>query len=173
MRKRAPKPVGPRGSAARRRTASPRVGPQRPQAPADVRGGGACGHGAKSEAVRGRAILALLSERTYAAAAVRCGVNEKTLRRWVVEDESFKRELAQARSAMFEEGMNRTQALAAQAIDTLATLMGRTAPPAVRLGAARTVVELGIQRHDADTILRRLNELEAHQRERGGSEGRR
>ena len=39
------------------------------------------GHGSKPEAVRETAILALLSEKTIAAAAKRCGVNERTLRR--------------------------------------------------------------------------------------------
>ena len=43
--------------------------------------------------------------------------------------------------------------------------MSRGSPPAVRLGAARTVVELGIHQHDADTILRKLDEIEAGQRE--------
>ena len=66
---------------------------------------------------------------------------------------------------MFEAGMRRAQALTAVAIDTLATLMSRGSPPAVRLGAARTVVELGIHQHDADTILRKLDEIEAGQRE--------
>ena len=134
-----------------------------PQTPAGARDAGP-GHGAKSEAIRERAIAALLSEKTLTGAARRCGVNEKTLRRWMSE-ESFSHELTEARRAMFEAGMRRVQALTAVAIDTLATLMGRGSPPAVRLGAARTVAELGIHQHDADTILRKLDEIEAGQRE--------
>ena len=56
-----------------------RPGSRSPQVSADVREKG--GHGAKSEAVRERAIVALLSERTVADAAAKAGVNEKTLRR--------------------------------------------------------------------------------------------
>ena len=108
--------------------------------------------------------MALLSEATLASAARRCGVNEKTLRRWTTEDDAFKRELGAARQAMFQTGMNRVQALAAVAIDTLAALMGRQMPPNVRLGAARTVAELGIHQNDAETIIRRLDEIEAQQR---------
>jgi hypothetical protein len=66
---------------------------------------------------------------------------------------------------MFQSAMNRLQPLAAQAVlDTLAALMEDTAPPTVRLGAARTVAELGIHRDDAETILRKLGEIEALQR---------
>jgi transposase-like protein len=60
--------------------------------------------------------LALLSEKTFAAAARRCDVNEKTLRRWMADDEAFKRNLAEARHAMFQAGMHRVQALTAEAV---------------------------------------------------------
>ena len=87
-----------------------------PQVPADARAAGnAFGHGAKSEAVRERALVALLSEKTLAVAARRCGVNEKTLRRWLADDEAFKQELAQMRRGLFETAMNRIHALAAVA----------------------------------------------------------
>lgn len=146
------------------------AGDARPQKSAEARADGdSPGHGAKSEAVRERAILALLSERTITGAARRCAVNEKTLRRWMAEDDEFKRELADARGAMFQAGMNRIQALTAEAIDTLAELMGRQMPPNVRLGAARTVAELGIHQHDADTILRKIDEIEGYQRQRAAS----
>ena len=45
-------------------------------------------------------------------------------------------------------------------------LMKRNMPPNVRLHAARIVAELGIHQHDADTILRRLDEIEGVQRRR-------
>ncbi len=73
----------------------------------------------------------------------------------MADDEAFKEELATARRAMFEAAMNRLQPLAAQAMETLAAPMEPTEPPSVRLGAARTVVELGIHRDDAETILRK------------------
>lgn len=118
------------------------------------------GHGTKSDATRERAILALLSEASIGAAANRCGVSERTLRRWMTDDEAFKSELAAARTAMFQAGMHRVQALTSEAIDTLVSLMGRTVPPTVRLGAARTVAELGIHQYDAETILKKLDDLE-------------
>ena len=135
-----------------------------PQEPADVRD--SAGHGAKSVAVRERAILALLSEKTISKAAEKSGVNEKTLRRWLADDDAFKADYAAARQAAFEAGMSRVQALAGKAIETLDELLGEKDHPNVRLGAARTVAELGIHQHDAETIMRKLDEIEEHQRRR-------
>jgi hypothetical protein len=142
-----------------------------PQESADGRDAAeAGGHGAKTAPVRERALVALLSENTIGAAAQRCHVSERTLRRWMAEDEAFKQELATARRTMFEAAMNRLQPLAAQAVDTLAALMKPSAPPSVRLGAARTVAEFGIHRDDAETILRKLGDIEALQRRPGTRE---
>lgn len=124
------------------------------------------GHGAKSEAVRERAILALLSEKTLGAAAEKAEVGERTLRRWLTEDAAFRVEFDNARHATFQAGMNRVQALTAKAVETLEDLLGAEKFPSVRLGAARTVVEIGMHQHDADTIIRRLDEIEAAQRRR-------
>ena len=140
-------------------------GIHRPQKSADART--TEGHGAKTSAVRERALLALLSEKTIAKAAKRSGVNEKTLRRWLSDDETFKADYATARHATFQAGMNRVQTLVVRAIDTLDDLLNAKKHPAVRLGAARTVVELGLHQHDSETILRRLEDIEAHQRQKG------
>ncbi len=85
------------------------------QKPADVR---SAGHGAKSEAVREQAILALLSERTNAKAAAKCGVNARTLHRWLTKDEAFKSAYAEARQATLQAGMSRVQALTARGLST-------------------------------------------------------
>ena len=139
-----------------------RRNPQKPgrRAPAITKG-----HGAKPAAVRERAILALLSERTIGAVARRCGVNESTLRRWLTEDEGFQADYTLARTAMYQAGMSRIQALTSRAVDTLEDLLDAKDYPSVRLGAARTVTEMGIHQHDAETILRKLGEIEAHQRQ--------
>ena len=97
------------------------------------------GHGAKTEAVRERAIVALLSEPTIEQAA---------------------------RHATFQAALSRIPALTVRAVDTFADLLGATKHPAVRLGAARTVAEIGMHQHDAETILRKLDDLEASQRRR-------
>src|SRR5216684_1676850 len=123
------------------------------------------GHGAKTEATRERAILALLCERSLRAAAARCGVGERTLRRWMAEDEAFRTELAAARCERCEGGMNRVQALNVRAVNTLEDLLETKRYPSVRFGAARTVLELGLHQHDAATIMRKLENLEEYQRQ--------
>ena len=112
--------------------------------------------------------MALLSERTVADAAAKAGVNEKTLRRWLSEDEAFQANYAAARQAAFEVSIHRVQALTAQAVDTLEELLDEKKHPNVRLGAARTVAEIGIHQHDAETILRKLDEIESDQRRHQG-----
>jgi hypothetical protein len=140
-----------------------------PQKPAETREKGATpkGHGAKPDAVRETAILALLTEKSIALAAERCGVNERTLRRWLAEDEAFKAEYDAARKATYQAGIARIQALAGRGVETLEELLDAKKFPAVRLGAARTLVELGIHQHDADSIMRKLEEIETAQRGRG------
>jgi hypothetical protein len=122
------------------------------------------GHGAASDAVRQCAILELLTGRTFGVAARAVGVHERTLRKWATEDEAFRAELKAAQQAMFEAGMNRIQGLTARAVDTFAELMGTDQPPTVRLGAARTVLEMGVHQYDAETIRKKLAEVEEFQR---------
>ena len=124
------------------------------------------GHGAKPAAVREQAILALLSEPTIVPAAARVGMGESTLRRWLTEDAAFQAEFETARHATFKDALHRIPALTARAVDTLADLLGDTTHPAVRLGAARTVAEIGMHQYDAETILKKLDDLEASQRRR-------
>ena len=130
---------------------------------ADGRTSGA-GHGAKTEAVRERAILALLSEPTIGHAATRCGIGERTLRRWLTADAAFQAEYEAARHATFQAALRRIPALTGRAVETLADLLGAATHPAVRLGAARTVAEIGMHQYDAETILKKLDDLEASQR---------
>lgn len=139
---------------------------ERPQKAAEGRSSAAEGHGRKSAAVREQAILALLSERTLERAAARSGVNERTLRRWLTEDAAFTAEYEAARRATFQAAVSRIASLTARAVEALEDLLGDTKHPAVRLGAARTVAEIGMHQHDADTIVRKLEEIEAAQERR-------
>ena len=126
------------------------------------------GHGAKSQAVRDRAILALLSEKSIPKAAAKCRIGERTLHRWLTSDAAFQAEYSAARLAAFEAGIHRVQALTARAVDTLEELLGEKKYPSVRLGAARTVAEIAIHQHYAETILKKLGEIEAGQRRQQG-----
>jgi hypothetical protein len=67
-------------------------------------------------------------------AAKRCGIAERTLRRWLSEDEAFKVEYAAARQAVFQAGICRVQMRAARAIEILEELLDAKDHPNVRLG---------------------------------------
>jgi hypothetical protein len=60
--------------------------------------------------------------------------------------------------------MDRVQVATATAVETLEDLLRAKQPSAVRLGAARTLIELGLHRHDSEAIMRKLQDLEAAQR---------
>lgn len=81
----------------------------------------------------------------------------------MTDDEAFKRDLAEARTAIYQAGMARVQALTSKAVETLEVLMAAKKHPAVRLGAARTVAELAMHQHDAEEIMRKLDEIEGLQ----------
>jgi transposase-like protein len=114
-----------------------------------------------STAIRERAIEALLSEATVSQAAVKCGVSERTLRRWMDTDREFRHGLAEAQRDAFEAATQRVQGLSVTAFDTLAELMGPGAPAHVRLEAARIVAELATRQAETDTLRQRPDQLVA------------
>jgi len=66
----------------------------------------------------------------------------------------------------FQAALHRVQTLMTRAVNVLDDLLAATRAPAVQLGAARTIVELGLHEHDAQAIRRKLNEIEQFQRSR-------
>lgn len=104
--------------------------------------------------------MCLLSQSSIGAAAKAAGIGERTLRRWLSDDPTFRADLGQAQRSAFEAGLNRVQALTSKAIETLEDLLDKGEQPSVRLGAARAVVDLAASRHDAQTLVARLEELE-------------
>jgi len=69
-----------------------------------------------------------------------------------------------ARRTTFMAGISRVHALTPKAVETLEDLLDARPFPRVRLGAARTIAEIAFHQHDAETILRKLDEIEAAQR---------
>jgi membrane protein required for beta-lactamase induction len=136
---------------------------ERPQTAAGGRERAEKGHGAKTAAARERAILALLSERTIGLAAAHVGVGERTLRRWLTEDAAFRAEYEAVRRTTFEAAMSRVATLTVAAVEALEDLVADTKHPTVRLGAARTVVEMAMHQHDGEAILHRLEAIERAQ----------
>ena len=102
-------------------------------------------------------VLALACGATVEAAARQCDLSERTVYTRL-KDPDFQRRVKQVRTDMVRRSAGLLSAASGEAVRTLLALMKDAAPPAVRLGAAKAVLELGMR-------IRELAELEAEVRE--------
>ena len=77
------------------------------------------GHGEKLSRKAEQAIAALLEHATIKAAAKACDVAERTLRRWLNQDESFRQRYRQAQRLVFDDAIFAMQAASVEAVATL------------------------------------------------------
>ena len=125
------------------------------------------GHGQKYTRRHEAALVALLSEPTMEAAAKKSGVSISTLSRWM-EIPEFQEKYRQARRDSVSTATCALQRHAAGAVATLAAIMGDIeAPPAVRVSAARAVLELAYRAVEVEDVLARLDALEQARAEEG------
>ena len=106
-----------------------------------------------------RAIAALISEPTIKGAAEVAGVGERTLHRWLLEDENFKDALAQAESALIDGASRQLLSGQTQALNVLSDIMQNSNDTNRRL-AAVAWLELSIKVRDWKSIEERLTKLE-------------
>lgn len=91
--------------------------------PAGKRGKpGIRGHGAKFSANAEEAVTALLTKRSFSAAASAAGITRQTLNRWV-EEPAFLARLRAAAHAIFAEGMRWAQQKESDAVNVILTLV--------------------------------------------------
>ena len=113
-------------------------------------------HGAgKREA----AALALASGQTVTETARLTSVGERTLARWLA-DPGFRQGVAHLRAEMVARALGKMADGMAEAADTLRVLLNAEGE-SVRLGAARSILELGTKLRDAVEIEERLAALES------------
>jgi DNA-binding transcriptional MerR regulator len=103
-------------------------------------------------------IAALLEAATITEAAKNCGINEKTLRRYL-DDSEFQKEYRAARRVVFEQNIVRLQSLHAGAVDALERNLTCGIPQA-EIRAAQIVVEASRKDFETLDILERLETLE-------------
>jgi hypothetical protein len=104
-------------------------------------------------------MLALACGATLEGAARQAGVSESTVRRRFKEPE-FQRKLQALRADIVQRTSGALTAAGTASVQTLLELQKPTAPPATRLGAARTVLELGLKVREAAEFEQRLAALE-------------
>jgi cell division protein FtsB len=111
-------------------------------------------------------LLALACGASVEAAAKQCGLAERTVYRRL-EDPDFKTRLQDVRSDMVRRAAGMLTAAAGQAVGTLLALQKESVSAAVRLGAARAVLELGIKVREVAELEARMDELEALVKQQG------
>jgi hypothetical protein len=101
--------------------------------------------------------LALAAGRTVRDAAAACGVGERTVYTWL-KDPAFAERVAQVRSELFALAVGKLAGLAGGAADALGGLLA-SASEAVRLQAARAVLEYGPRLRESDALAREIDDL--------------
>jgi hypothetical protein len=106
-----------------------------------------------------RLMLALACGATVEAAARQAGVSEKTAYRRLAEPE-FKKKLRAVRADIVQRTAGALTAAATESVRTLLELQKSPSPPAVRLGAARAVLEVGLKVREVTDLQEEMAELE-------------
>jgi hypothetical protein len=117
-------------------------------------------------------LLALACGATAEAAARQAGVSESTVRRRL-KDPRFVQKLHKMRADMHLRVADQLTAASTEGVRTMVLLMKETNSGSVRLGAARSVVELSTKVRETADLAVRLAELEQRLAEQGqaGSSG--
>jgi hypothetical protein len=107
----------------------------------------------------GKLLLALACGATAEAAARQAGVSESTVRRRLKEP-AFVAKLNKTRAEMHLRVADQLTAASTEGVRTMVQLMKETNSGSVRLGAARSVVELSTKVRETADLAIRLTELE-------------
>jgi hypothetical protein len=111
-----------------------------------------------------KALEAIMSEPTIQAAAMRTGVERKTLYRWL-DEPAFADALREARSQAFERTMSALAAAAEKAVEVLREFLDKeesSAKPgaSVRIRAVRVALDSMLRTRDLIEVEERLKKLE-------------
>ena len=108
-----------------------------------------------------RAIKALLAEDTIAEAAKSAAVSQRSLYRWLQEDELFQEQLHKAQDRAIDGAISRLSGEARAAAATLAEIhRDREVAAAVRVQAARAVLSEIMKLREQRELAERLERLE-------------
>jgi hypothetical protein len=110
-----------------------------------------------------KALNALLESASVSEAAIKCGLNAKTLRRYL-DDPEFQKEFRAARRVVFEQNIFKLQSLHNQAVDTLERNLNCEIP-STEVRSAQIIVEATRRDFETLDVLHRLEALEAQKNE--------
>ncbi|HSK72096.1 MAG TPA: hypothetical protein VK892_10405 [Pyrinomonadaceae bacterium] len=107
---------------------------------------------------REKALSALLEAASIIEAAQKCGLSEKTLRRYL-DDKEFLSEYRNARRQVVENSISQLQKASGEAVETLKKNL-HCENPSAENQAARLIIENSIKAVEVTDILERLEVLE-------------
>ncbi len=105
-------------------------------------------------------LLALACGASVETAAKQCGICERSVYRRL-EEPQFRSRLQELRTDMVRRAAGMLTAASSAAVTTLLSLQKDSTPAAVRLGAARAILELGIKIREMVDLETRIAALEA------------
>jgi hypothetical protein len=105
-------------------------------------------------------LAALACGATWETAAQKAGVSRATVQRRL-QDSAFRQRLQELGADMVKRAAAALTAASVEAIKTLLSLQASSIPHAVRLGAARSILELGVKLREVADTEERLAALEA------------
>jgi uncharacterized small protein (DUF1192 family) len=109
-----------------------------------------------------RALAALISQPTITLAAAEAKVGQRTLYRWLAEDQAFKSEYLRVRRRIVNNAVFQIQKATDNAVNVTIGLMNDPETPATaRLAAARTVLEMSLNALQVEELEERIRVLEA------------
>ena len=104
-------------------------------------------------------LVAMACGATVEAAALKAGLSQATVYRRM-QGPDFQKRLQQVQSDMVKRASGTLTAAATEAIRTLLALLQSSNPAAVRLGAARAIIDLGVKLRENAEVEERLQALE-------------
>ena len=115
-------------------------------------------------------VLALACRATAESAARQCGIHEKAVRRKVA-DAKFRRRVVAARAGLSERTCGLLTAAGLEAAKALVELARVGGPPAVRLAAAKAVLEVGMKLRQVVDLETQVADLERRLDEQDAADG--
>ena len=107
-----------------------------------------------------RAVVALLQTRNIAEASAQTGIPTRTMYRWLRE-EPFRLAVLAAEGEAIDAATRRLVGLQTKALDVLDGLLDAANPPAIRLRAAQSVLDILLEYRELRNLEERLSRLEA------------
>ena len=118
------------------------------------------GHGEKLSRNKELTIAALLCEPSIRSAAEKVGINDKTIVRWL-QEQNFKEAYRKARRQVVDHAVARIQSAMTSAVGVLEGVMNDSqAPASSRVTAAKSLIEIGLKQVQVDEIEARITALE-------------